>query len=58
MRICNECKNQMYKGYVINDGEEYYCTKTCLNKHYSEEEWEELYIYGNSYWTEWEKKNV
>lgn len=45
----------MRTGYVIDGGVEYYCTDECLHKHYTEEEWEDMYDDGNSdsYWTEW-----
>lgn len=55
-RCCSECKKSMNKGYCIENGEEYYCSDECLHKHYTEEEYEELYDDGNgdSYYTEWE----
>jgi len=55
MRICSECNKGMREGYVIDGGAEYYCTDECLHKHYTEEEWEDMYDDGNSdsYWTEW-----
>jgi len=35
---------------------EYYCCDECLHKHYSTEEYKEMYDDGNgeSYWTEWD----
>lgn len=58
MRICDECKNKMNSGYVIENGLEYYCSDECLHKHYTEEEYLELYDNGNgdSYYTEWESE--
>lgn len=55
-RLCNECSKYMTRGYVIENGMEYYCSEECLNKHYSEEEYLELYDDGNgdSYWTTWD----
>lgn len=55
-RICSECKKEMDKGYCIDNGLEHYCSDECLHKHYTEEEYEELYDDGNgdSYYTEWE----
>lgn len=44
----------MYSGYVVEDGEEYYCTEECLNKKYTKAEWEQMYEDGIGYWTEWE----
>ena len=54
MRICSECKKKMTVGYCIYDGLEYYCSGECLHKHYTKEEYLEMYDEGNSYWTEWE----
>ena len=56
-RKCDECGVGMNNGYVINGGEQYYCSDTCLHKHITPEEWLDLYDEGNSdsYWTEWEE---
>lgn len=56
IRICSDCEKIMNAGYCINDGEEYYCSDECLHKHYTEEEYKEMYDDGNgdSYYTEWE----
>jgi hypothetical protein len=56
MRICSECKKKMNEGYCIDGGSEYYCSDECLHKHYTKEEYLEMYDdgYGDSYWTEWE----
>jgi len=56
MRICSECRKKMNEGYCIDSGLEYYCSDECLHKHYTEEEYLEMYDEGNgdSYWTEWE----
>lgn len=58
MRKCSKCNKPMKEGYVIADGEEYYCSDECLYSKYSEEEYLELYDDGNgdSYWTEWEEE--
>lgn len=55
-RHCYECDKEMYSGYVIENGMEYYCSEECLHKHYTEEEFLQMYDDGNgdSYWTEWE----
>lgn len=57
MRICSECKEKMFEGYCIEAGLEYYCSDECLHKHYTEEEYLEMYAEGNgdSYYTEWEE---
>lgn len=59
MRKCDECGADMREGYCIDNGREYYCTEECLHKHYTPEEWEELYddSEGDSYWTAWEEGN-
>lgn len=56
MRKCNECGKYMTCGYVIENGMEYYCSEECLNKHYTEEEYLNMYDdgEGDSYYTEWE----
>lgn len=55
-RICSECNKPMDKGYCIDNGLEYYCSDECLRKHYTNEEYNEMYDDGNgdSYYTEWE----
>ena len=60
MRICSECKNEMNKGYIIENGIEYYCSDDCLHKHYTEKEYLELYNNGegDSYYTEWESEEM
>lgn len=50
-RICSNCKQKMVQGYVIGDGEEYYCSDECLSGYYSEEEYDELCQKGLAYWT-------
>ena len=45
----------MTAGYVINDGEEYYCSDDCLHSAYSTEEYEELCQMDLAYWTQWEE---
>lgn len=56
-RKCSECNKEMSEGYCIENGMEYYCSDECLYKHYTQEEFDELYDDGNgdSYWTEWEE---
>ncbi len=55
-RVCSECGKPMRSGYVVNGGLEYFCSDECLHKHYSEQEYLEIYDNGNgdSYWTEWD----
>jgi hypothetical protein len=55
IRICDECGEVMTQGYCINDGDEHYCSDECLHKHYTQDEYLEMYDDGNgdSYWTDW-----
>lgn len=52
IRECSECHDIITEGYLIYDGEEYYCCDECLYKHYSQKEYELMYEQGYSYWTE------
>ena len=52
--VCSECGKPMTSGYCIADGEEYYCSDECLHKHYTEEEYNEMYENDEAYWTTWE----
>ncbi len=46
------------EGYVVGNGEEYYCSDKCLHKNISQKEWGKLYTDGgNNYWTEWEDES-
>lgn len=55
-RICSDCKEIMTEGYVIDNGLDYYCSDTCLEKNMSRKEFNKLYNdgEGDSYWTNWE----
>lgn len=55
VRHCDECGKEMWDGFCIDSGMEYYCSEECLHKHYTDEEWDEMYDNGNSdsYWTDW-----
>lgn len=56
VRVCSECGKIMQEGYVIGGTLEYYCSDECLHKHYTEEEWKEMYTDdGDNYWTSWEE---
>lgn len=54
-RKCSCCGKGMNTGYVINDGEAYYCEDACFKKEYKDYDIEDLEL-GDSenYWTEWE----
>lgn len=56
--VCGECKKGMNQGFVIGDGDEYYCSEECLHKHYSPKEWNQMYNQDEGYWTEWEPDDV
>lgn len=52
MRTCDICGKELQSGYVINDGEEYYC-ENCIGKKYTKEEYNEMHDNDEAYWTEW-----
>lgn len=52
-RICTCCGCEMWSGYVIHDGLEYFCSDDCLHSTYSPEEYDELCQEDEGYWTEW-----
>ena len=58
MRICSKCGKPMTSGYVIDDGEAYYCSEECLYEDYTEQEYEDLVEEDRAYWTEWEEDDV
>lgn len=56
VRVCSECGKIMQEGYVIGGTLEYYCSDECLHKHYTKEEWNEMYTDdGDNYYTSWEE---
>lgn len=46
----------MKEGFVIHDGDEYFCSEKCLHTKYTPEEYDEMYDdgEGDSYYTEFE----
>lgn len=56
-RKCSICDSGMNEGYIVNEGEEYYCSSICLYYNYSPVEWDEMYTNNDSYWTQWEDKD-
>ena len=59
-RVCSNCGKIINEGYVVNNGEGYYCSDECAEKHFSKEKWlcmlegtetEDGEAYA--YWTEW-----
>lgn len=57
MRFCDVCGRPMRDGFVVNDGDRYYCSEGCLHEDYTEEEYKEMYSQGYAYWTEWEDED-
>lgn len=57
-RKCSHCGKPMSAGYVIDGGSEYFCSDECLHKHYTPEQYKEMYAdgEGDSYWTEFEEE--
>lgn len=58
-RVCSECGRLMVDGYVVNDGEEYFCSDKCAHKRYTPEEFESMLPTPDNedsaaYWTSWE----
>lgn len=54
VRVCSHCGEFMVEGYCIFTSTlEYYCSDTCLLENMTQDEYDELYEYGDSYWTEW-----
>lgn len=53
-RVCEECGHPMIEGYVV-DGCDTYCSKECLHKHITVDEFNAQYNNedGNTYWTTW-----
>ena len=56
-RKCDSCDAGMNEGYVICGGEQYFCSDECLHKHYTAEQWNDMYAdgEGDSYYTSWEE---
>lgn len=56
-RKCTKCKKGMNDGYLVNDVE-YYCSDECLYSVHTEDEYEDLYIEGSAYYTEWSEDDI
>lgn len=53
-RVCFECGDLMEYGYCVYGGLEYYCSDKCLHKHYTDEEWQQMYDNNDDcYYTDW-----
>lgn len=56
-RVCTKCNTHLEnEGYVVNGGEEYYCSDDCLHSVYTKEQWlNDMYSDdGDNYYTEWD----
>jgi len=55
-RKCSSCGQGMNKGFVINSGEQHFCSEPCIRVKYTPEEYKELHDDGNgdAYYTEWD----
>ena len=57
-RQCTQCKCGINEGYVVNEGEQYYCSDKCLHEVYTPIEWEQMSVDSNEcYWTDWQEEN-
>jgi hypothetical protein len=54
-RVCSHCGKGMNSGFMVDNGEQYFCSEPCLHTEYTAKEWLELYDDGQSesFWTEW-----
>lgn len=59
-RFCDCCGKGMWKGFCIDGGLAYYCTKKCLKSEMTYAEFVKLHDNGNgnSYWTTWEEYDL
>ena len=58
-RKCSKCNVGMNEGFIIANGDEYYCSDNCLHQVYTKEEWNAMTDDdddddGFNYYTEWE----
>lgn len=51
--VCSDCGTIMDEGYVLYDGEAYYCSDSCLYEHFSEDDYEEAFHQDEACWMEW-----
>lgn len=52
-RKCTKCGKGMNEGYVVNDGDEYFCSDECLYTEYTPVEYDAMCDDDDAYWTEW-----
>lgn len=53
-RYCSKCGKEMFSGYCLHDGEEYYCSDECLYSVYTESEYTSMYLDDEAFYTTWE----
>jgi len=55
LRVCSRCNALTKEGYVVNDGDEIFCSDQCLSVNYPPEVWAEMSKDDNkhNYWTRW-----
>jgi len=51
--LCSSCDEKMDEGFVFHGGEEYYCTKECLQTKYTMKQYNDAFHDGQAYWTAW-----
>lgn len=54
MRTCDKCGRMIDEGFVVGDGEAYYCSTKCMLKDMTLDEYNWLYETDGAYWTQWE----
>lgn len=57
-RVCDMCQRGMNEGYVVSNGDEYYCSDTCVQKNYTTQQWNQLYHKDIGYWTTWGEEDM
>lgn len=56
-RYCGDCKEGMWSGHVIDDGDSYLCC-SCMEKKYDENIIERMYQNDEQYYTEWDESEL
>ena len=51
MRKCKKCEKDMFEGYVLDDGTDYFCSRSCLEEEITWEDYVEMNENGEAYWT-------
>ena len=58
-RVCSVCGHLMREGYLVYDGEDYFCSDKCFLERYAKEQMDEMTASADeddaaAYWTAWE----